>query len=90
MEGTMLLQDALEDLGRNWGWVALRGLVAVLFGIGAFVWPGLTLAVLVLIWGAFALIDGVLSLIAAFRIRDRGWPFWSLVVVGCSVLSPAS
>ena len=78
----MLLQDALEHLGRNWGWVALRGLVAVLFGIGAFVWPGLTLAVLVLIWGAFALIDGVLALIAAFRIRDRGKPFWSLVVVG--------
>lgn len=78
----MPMTAMLEDLGRNWGWVALRGVVAVLFGIFAFVWPGKTLAAVVLVFGAFALADGILSLIAAFKVRDQGKPFWSLLIVG--------
>src|SRR4029434_4395203 len=77
MEITML-----ELLRRNWGWVMLRGVAAVLFGLLAFALPGLTLAVLVLIWGAYAIVDGVLALIAAYRVRDRGRPFWALLIVG--------
>ena len=77
MEITML-----ELLRRNWGWVVLRGVAAVLFGLLAFALPGITLAVLVLIWGAYAIVDGVLALIAAYRVRDRGRPFWSLLIVG--------
>ena len=72
----------LEHLSRNWGWVVLRGVAGVLFGVLAFLWPGITLAVLVIVWGAYALADGVLALIAAYRVRDQGKPFWSLVVVG--------
>jgi uncharacterized membrane protein HdeD (DUF308 family) len=72
----------LEDLGRNWGWLALRGAVSVLFGLFAFLWPGKTLAALVIVFGAFALADGILSLVHAFRVRDQGKPFWSLVIVG--------
>jgi len=78
MAGTAML----GDLGRNWGWVALRGVIAVLFGVFAFLWPGKTLAAVVLVFGAFAFADGILSLIAAFRVRDQGKPFWSLVIVG--------
>jgi uncharacterized membrane protein HdeD (DUF308 family) len=77
MEATML-----EHLSRNWGWVVLRGVAAVLFGVLAFVLPGITLAVLVIVWGAYALADGILALIAAYRVRDQGKPFWSLVIVG--------
>jgi len=77
MEATML-----EHLGRNWGWVVLRGVAGVLFGVLAFLWPGITLAMLVIVWGAYALADGILALIAAYRVRDQGKPFWSLVVVG--------
>ena len=72
----------LGDLSRNWGWVALRGVVAVLFGIFAFIWPGKTLAAVVIVFGAFAFADGILALVAAFKVRDRGKPFWSLVIVG--------
>src|SRR5260370_34111453 len=38
-----------------------------MFGVLVFVWRGMTLAVLVLLFGAYALVDGVLTLIAAFR-----------------------
>jgi len=37
---------------------------------------------LVIVWGAYALADGVLALIAAWQVRDQGKPFWSLVIVG--------
>jgi len=72
----------LEYLGRNWGWVVVRGVVAVLFGVMAFAWPNITLAALVIVWGAYALADGVLALIAAWQVRDQGRPFWSLLIVG--------
>jgi uncharacterized membrane protein HdeD (DUF308 family) len=72
----------LEHLGRNWTWIALRGALAVLFGIVALLWPGITLAVLVLAWGAYALIDGILAIITAFRVRDFGKPMWPFLVIG--------
>lgn len=80
--GRMPVTAMLGDLGRNWGWLALRGVVSVLFGLFAFAWPGKTLAAVIIVWGAFALADGVLSLVHAFRVRDQGKPFWSLVIVG--------
>jgi uncharacterized membrane protein HdeD (DUF308 family) len=73
----------LTGLRHNWGWLALRGAVFVVFGILALLWPDLTLAALVLVWGVTALADGVLALICAFSARDeRGMPFRSLLVVG--------
>jgi uncharacterized membrane protein HdeD (DUF308 family) len=72
----------LGYLGREWGWIALRGALAILFGIVALLMPGITLAALVLVWGAYALIDGALALIAAFRVRDSGRPMWPFLVIG--------
>src|SRR5262245_17596241 len=72
----------LDNLSRNWMWVALRGLVAMLFGIFALIWPGITLAALVIVWGVYAIADGVCAVIAAFQARDRGKPFGSLTIVG--------
>jgi len=72
----------LEDFCRNWHWVVIRGVAAVIFGLLAFIWPGITLAALVIVWGAYALVDGALALIAAFRVRDRGKPLWALLIVG--------
>jgi len=61
----------------------LRGVVSILFGIAAFVWPGLTVLALTLLYGAFAMADGILSLGAALRgTGDRSIPTWWLVVIG--------
>lgn len=67
---------------RNWGWIVLRGLAAVLFSLLAITRPGVTLAALVFMWGAYAISDGLLAVIAGFRIRDRGRPLWSFLVAG--------
>jgi len=73
----------IELSARHWWAFALRGVAAVIFGVLAFVWPFLTLSVLVLLWGAFALIDGILALIAAFRVKhDHRWALLIEGIVG--------
>jgi uncharacterized membrane protein HdeD (DUF308 family) len=57
----------VDELARHWWVIAVRGLAAVLFGVLAFVWPGMTLAVLVLLFGAYALVDGILAIVVAVR-----------------------
>lgn len=72
----------LTDLQRNWGWVLARGVLAVLFGVAAFAFPGPSLLALVLLWGAYALADGIVALIAGFRLRDSGKPLWPFILIG--------
>lgn len=65
----------LTLLTRNWWVFALRGLFAVIFGVLALIWPQATLMALVLLFGAYALVDGVFAVvfgIAAYR-RDEHW-----------------
>ena len=69
-------------LASNWWAVALRGVLAIVFGLLAFAWPAITADVLLAFFGAYALVDGVLALIAALRSGHRGPRWWSLVVEG--------
>jgi hypothetical protein len=55
----------LHALCKNWWLLLLRGIVAIGFGVLTFAWPGITLLTLVLFYGAFALVDGVLAVAAA-------------------------
>ena len=57
-------------LAINWWSLVIRGLVAILLGLITFVWPGITLGALVLLFGAYALLDGVLA-IARGRLLGR-------------------
>ncbi|HEX6535024.1 MAG TPA: DUF308 domain-containing protein [Gemmatimonadaceae bacterium] len=59
-------------LARNWWVLAVRGALAVLFGIIAFAWPAVTVAAFVLLFGAYALLDGITALVAAFRPPPSG------------------
>src|ERR687883_246312 len=65
-------QSGTRDHAPSWWVLVLRGLVAILFGLAALFWPGLILAVLIVFFGAYALVDGVLSVIAAFRSSGHG------------------
>jgi len=71
----------VHGLAKNWWMLLLRGIAAVIFGVLALAWPGLTLLTLILVYGAFTLIDGVLAIIAAIT-GGAPAPRWWLAVVG--------
>lgn len=75
----------LHALERNWWLLLIRGLLAIAFGLLAVLWPAITLLALVLLYGAFALADGVVALFAAIKGGSVA-PRWWLALVGISGL----
>ena len=71
----------IETLKRHWWVPVIRGIAAIVFGIVAFVYPGLTIATLVLFFGAWVLIDGIFRVIGAIGHRgsDPDWG-WQIVI----------
>ncbi len=65
----------VDLLVRNWGFVALRGVAGILFGIATLIYPVVSLAVLVLLFGAYSLVDGVFAAVSAVANR-REQPRW--------------
>jgi uncharacterized membrane protein HdeD (DUF308 family) len=70
------------ELSRWWWTFILRGVLAILFGVIAFISPPVTIAALVLLFGAWALVDGIFDIVAAIRHRtmDRSW--WLTILEG--------
>jgi uncharacterized membrane protein HdeD (DUF308 family) len=75
-------EPMLHTMAKSWWLVLLRGIAGIVFGVLAFVWPGLTLLTLVILYGAYALVDGIFALIAAFSGGAKPVPTWWLIVVG--------
>ena len=78
-----------STLAENWWLILLRGIAAILFGILAFLWPGITLITLVILFGAYALVDGIFSIVAAIRGGTMS-PRWWLALVGVAGLATAA
>src|SRR4029078_8524620 len=68
-------------LTRNWGWIALRGAIAILFGLVALFYPTITLATLIMFFGSYALIDGIFMFVSAIANR-HGEPRWITLLLG--------
>lgn len=84
----------INALGARWWMLVVRGIAAILFGVLALAWPGISLFSLVLLWGAYALVDGVTSLMLSGRAgregRRWGWLlFEGLTSIGAAVLTVA-
>jgi uncharacterized membrane protein HdeD (DUF308 family) len=71
-----------EALAGNWWAVTIRGVAAILFGVLTFVMPIVTLATLVLLFGAYAIVDGVFMLVSVFRGREGDRSRWVMVLEG--------
>lgn len=69
-------------LAQNWWALALRGLAAIVFGVLVFVWPGLSLLALVWWFAAYALLDGLLAIVAAIRAAGRQQRWGSMLLEG--------
>lgn len=76
----------LELLVQRWWLITLRGALAVVFGFLAIVWPGITVLALVLLWGAYTLVDGVASVAIGLSSRsapaEHRWTYGLLGVLG--------
>jgi uncharacterized membrane protein HdeD (DUF308 family) len=69
-------------LTRNWWALALRGIFAILFGLAAFAMPGITLAVVIWLFGAYAIVDGIFAIVAGLRAAERHERWWALLLEG--------
>ena len=79
-------------LSRYWWTLVVRGMFAVVFGILALIWPGITLATLVIFFGAYILVDGIMAIVGAiggWGNRDDHWPLLleGLLGVGIGILT---
>ncbi|MBV8637924.1 MAG: HdeD family acid-resistance protein [Candidatus Eremiobacteraeota bacterium] len=72
----------LHALARNWWAVLIRGIAAIIFGILAFAWPGATGAALVLLFGAYAFVDGIFAIVAAIRAAQAHERWGAFVIEG--------
>lgn len=75
----------------SWKQLTVHGVVAVLFGLSTLVWPSITLWALVVLWGAFAFVDGITALSAAITdplLVHRGWAaFTGLTGIAAGVVT---
>ncbi len=70
----------LDKMAARWSAFVVRGVLTVLFGIAAIVWPRLTFQVLLVLFGLFAIADGIVSLVAGSR--GTGRTRWTSVIAG--------
>jgi uncharacterized membrane protein HdeD (DUF308 family) len=79
------MEGIAKSITNQWWLVVLDGILAVVFGVAAWVWPDLTVDTLVILFGAYAFVSGVMSLFAAGGARrdgDSPWPFIFRGVLG--------
>ncbi len=69
-------------LFRNWWIVAVRGVLAIVFGALALIWPDTTKLVLVLLFGTFALVDGFSATAAGIALAPHFKRWWALLLKG--------
>ena len=66
----------------NWGWFLLRGILALLLGVAALMWPLSAVFAFTLVFAAYAFVDGIMSLIAGVRGARAGERWGALVFRG--------
>ncbi len=87
----------VRTLSQNWWLVVLRGVLGILFGLAAFIWPGITWLTLLIMFGIYAIVDGLIAVgtgLARTKETSRWWVFLleGLISIAAGVvalLSPA-
>jgi uncharacterized membrane protein HdeD (DUF308 family) len=79
----MLAKGLVDVVARNWWVLLIRGIAAIIFGLLALLWPGATILAIGILFGAYALIDGVFAIYATIRAAEQHQPrLWPLLIEG--------
>jgi len=84
IDGIVAVIVAVRERGflSRWGWVLFEGILSILAGILAFAFPGITALVLLYIVAAWAIVTGILEIVAAFVLREYVSREWLLALAG--------
>jgi uncharacterized membrane protein HdeD (DUF308 family) len=74
---------------RSWALIAFRGVMAILFGASAIVFPGLTLGLLIVLFAAFAFVDGIALVVLGFSTSRGGYDADAFLIAGVLILALA-
>ncbi len=75
------LASPVDTLARGaWGWVLIRGILAIVFGVIALISPAVALEAIAIVFGAYALVDGVIATVHSIRVRHE-FSRWGWVLV---------
>ena len=72
----------LDQMFRHWWLFIVRGVLAIVFGVLALIWPGATNLILVLMFGAFALVDGIFNIAAGITFHKYFERWWAVLLEG--------
>lgn len=86
IDGLVAVLVSIRERGSlsRWGWVLAEGLLSVVAGLVAVVYPGLTALVLLYVVAAWAIVTGMTELVAAFTLREPVSREWALGLAGGS------
>lgn len=76
------MKDLTSMLSKYWWVLAIRGVGAIAFGVLAIAWPGLTLALMVMFFGAYILFDGIIGIVDLISYRNTLENWWLLLLEG--------
>jgi uncharacterized membrane protein HdeD (DUF308 family) len=76
------LSGVVNVIARNWWALLIRGIVAIIFGILAFIWPGATILAIGILFGAYAFVDGIFAIVATVRAAEAGERWWPFLIEG--------
>src|SRR5512143_3403744 len=80
---------AITQLSRDWWHFAVRGVLAIVFGILALVWPKSAITALVLLFGVFVLVDGIIAVVSGVQLRQEFKYWWALLLEGLTGIAPS-
>jgi uncharacterized membrane protein HdeD (DUF308 family) len=82
VDSTVLVEDDMADIGKHWGLILALGIVSVIAGVVAMVWPGATILVLAILVGAWLLVSGIFQVVRGFARGLSGGTRAMLIIFG--------
>ena len=72
----------VRTLSQNWWLIVLRGALGIVFGLLAFIWPGITWLTLVIMFGIYAIVDGLVAIATALARSKESSRWWMFLLEG--------